>query len=216
MNTEQTWKKLVVAGAFMISLLATNTMASVSIIVDALNVNAHSTLPAPQTTLGLLVVDKTGDGFITGTLNDGLAISIGSYWGGSTDDLIIGADRISSTGTEGYLSIGLSNYTYPSGVTAGMKFGIVWLPDQPSGNSSTLAPGWYGLFSDSAGTYSAAWVLPPDPTALSSYDMTTVSQGGSVPNSAGNANYQIIPEPSTWLLVGSGLLGVVLIRRRKA
>jgi hypothetical protein len=98
-------------------------------------------------------------------------------------------------------------------LSAGEKFGIIWLPEQTLADT-TLEAGHAGIFSDGAGTYSTAWVLPPDGN-VASFDMTTVSEYGNVPNADGLATITIVPEPSSISLVVLGMLAVVGFARRR-
>jgi len=210
-------KKLLIATIAAVSLVGMQAIASVSLHIDALDLLDHTGSLAPLNAVGLWIVDTSGGTSLSPTLTLGENIAVGQTLLGSTDKIIGDNDINTSTATTGYLGLD-SGGTYGSGVltsvAAGYKFGIIWLVNQ-SLAVTTAVSGYYGEFNDAAGAYSTAWVLPPD-GSTSSYDMTTVSEGGGVPNSAGIANLQIIPEPSSIMLVVVGLLGGVgLIRRRR-
>jgi hypothetical protein len=59
-----------------------------------------------------------------------------------------------------------------------------------------------------------SWVVPNDGFTVN-LDFITQSVGGSLPDSLGFANFIVIPEPSTYALIGLGLLGLIFIARRK-
>ena len=209
-------KKLIAITAAIATLVTMKANATVTVALDALDVlNAASAL-APQGTVGLMIVDKSGDGITNGPLTAGGSIANGQTFGGS-DNVIVGNITIAGTSAQdGWLAWSAA-WAIPSGVSGASRIAIVWLPDQ-AGNQSTLAAGAYGWFSDASGTYSTAWVVPADGATVT-YDMTTVSEGGSVPDAFGVANHTInaIPEPSTVALVGLGLVGMVgMIRRRRS
>jgi hypothetical protein len=206
-------KKLLVVTIAALSLVAMQARATVSLHIDALDLLDNSSSLAPLDTVGLFVVDTTGAGFALPTsIASGSSIAVGSFFD-DTALKIISATDLTATGTPGDLGIDFGPAVYPAGVSAGEKFGIIWLPSQTLADT-TLEGGYAGIFSDGSGQYSTAWVLPPD-GSTSGFDMTTVSETGGVPDADGIANIIIVPEPSSLALVVVGLLGAVgMIRRR--
>lgn len=208
-------KKQILTVALGVVIAASVASAAVSIQVGAADVRDNVGNLAPLNTVGLWIIDTATNGFVTGTLDPGFSIAVGSRWPSPTsDDYILAKLDINAVQEPGYISIDFWG-VYPSPVAAGMRFGIVWMVNQTLADD-IARPGWYGFFTDWQGVYGMRpWILPPDPTAFLDFDMTTESQGGTVPNEMGYAMHQIIPEPSTALLVGAGLLGLAAIRRRR-
>ena len=208
-------KKLLVITVVALSLVALQARASVGLTLGAADILDQYSQLAPSNTVGLWVVDTTGAGFALPTsIASGSSIAVGSYFAGTALQIVDAEDINTTTAQLGDISLTF-NGTYGVGniATAGEKFGIIWLTQQTIGDT-TLEGGYAGIFSDGAGLYSNAWVLPSDGSALG-YDMTTVSESGSVPDADGIANIMIVPEPSSLALVVVGLLGAVgMIRRR--
>jgi len=219
-----TMKKLLVITIAALSLVAIQARASVGLTLGAADLLNNDSSLAPLNTVGLWVVDTTGAGFtLPASIPSGTSIAPGAFFNGGNLLIVDAEDINTTTAAPGYDSLTF-NGTYGSptnpnlgiwNISAGEKFGIIWLPDQVIGSTS-LAGGYAGIFSDGAGAYSSAWVLPPDGSTLG-YDMTTVSESGSVPNADGIANIIIVPEPSSITLVVLGLFGMIgLIRRRQS
>jgi len=210
-------KKLLVAAIVAVSLVGMQAMASVSLSLGAADILDNNGNLAPVNTVGLWIVDTSGGTSLSPILTLGENIAVGATLTGTTDKIVDAEDINSTTASPGSISLSYAG-TYGSGVNGtsvavGQKFGLIWLVNQAIGQTTAVA-GWYGEFNDAAGAYSNPWVLPADGGNVS-YDMTTASEGGSVPNSMGMASLQIVPEPSSIMLVLVGLLGGFgLIRRR--
>jgi hypothetical protein len=207
-------KKLIVIAVALVSLTAMRANAAITINMDAIDVLDDLSVLAPQGTVGLMIVDKLGDGIGNGPELAGGSIAVGAFFAGADNEIVGNITIAGSSAQDGYLAFA-SSFTIPGGVSGASRFAVVWLPYQAL-DQTTLQAGWYGWYSDAAGTHDAAWVVPSDGSTIN-YNMTTVSQGGTVPNASGVASHEIIPEPSTVTLVGLGLLGMVgLIRRRRS
>jgi hypothetical protein len=167
--------------------------------------DANGTL-MPVSGLAMLVVDTAADGF--GGPSPTAFVS--------GDDVILGAWNLSSSGTPGMLTEITAPVVYSGGISAGDPLRLFWFPTL---TISSLTPGYgtqYGSYTDAVGIDgSAAWVMPSDTGAQIDLYFLTQSQSGSNPDTAGRAsNVTPVPEPTTYVLVGFGLLGAWLMRRR--
>ena len=211
-------KNLPVVAVVAASLVGMQAMAYVGMSISAADLFTSDGLTlAPLNTVGLWIVDTSGGTSLSPVLTLGENIALGTTLAGTTDKIISVNDINNSTATPGQYADGIT-LAYGSGigtgVAAGQNFGIIWLVNQ-SLSVTTAEAGYYGEFTDWPGSYSNPWVTPPNFYTIS-YDMTTVSEDGTVPNSTGIANLVIVPEPSSIMLVAVGLLGGIgLIRRRR-
>lgn len=175
--------------------------------------NANGTTPQGEGTLVQLIVSSTDNVF---TLP-----SSSSYTGNSSDDFILASFIINSgPGTVAQPLI----ITYSGNIGAGDQILLRWFPTitgptPPSLTQAGAPPAGsaYGQFrTDITENFSnATWVLPSDGSTID-LNFLTVSGGGTEPNSAGAANMVVtaIPEPSTYALLGCGLIGALFLNRR--
>jgi len=211
-------KKLLIAAIAALSLVGMQAMASVSIDLSAADILDNASNLAPLNTVGLWIVDTSGGASLSPSLSLGENIAVGATLTGTTDKILVAADINNTTSTIGSIDLAVVNSPYPAGFASGQKFAIIWLVNQAL-SVTTAQAGYFGEFYDSNAANDSqdgdAWVLPPDGTTTS-FDMTTASESGNILNSAGIASLQIIPEPSSIMLVVMGLLGGMgLIRRRR-
>jgi hypothetical protein len=142
----------------------------------------------------------------------------GSQW--ISDHADVNVDSAETTFTY------VTTFTLPAGITS---FSITgnWLTDNNSamylnGNLVTTIPVLDsfdgGLQPFSINTL--AWANLGGSNTLS-FDVTNASQAAQ-PNPAGlrveitGAEYQVIPEPGTFVLIGAGFVGLALLRRKRA
>jgi hypothetical protein len=171
-----------------------------------------STSTVPDNSLWLLIVDVSNNGFQAGTtltLPAATSLTVGSTLG--ADDKILASGGTSSGfGFNAKATVSLSNFDASSYLND--KYAVVWF-DTLTSSATTTGPNGgqhYGLVTD------ASWVMP-------SSNAGTFTFGGGTGNpntisSPGQATLQVstVPEPSTYALLGTGLLtSFTLLRRRK-
>lgn len=213
-------KKLLVIAVAAASLVAMQqAKATVAINVtfagDLLDHN-NNLIPADGNSVGLLVEDINGLGAPTALIPNSQPLTVGSTI--LSDYLILGKADFTSI-QAGAWSIAV-NATLGGSIATGKQLDIIWLPGISASANSTPASGssWYGSFYGAAGSDgSDPWAVPADGATIN-LAMITVSEGGSIPNSAGASPSPVgvVPEPSSISLVVLGVLGAVgIIRRRK-
>ncbi len=157
-----------------------------------------------------MVIDPTGDGFAP--LNGGESLTVGASWG---NDIVLQIEDLTAGGTDG-LYLGSMTVTYTAPITSGDKIIMYWFPTLTLSSSSLSFGDSYGSYRDDVGLDGGApWSLPADTGAALALNALTVSFGGSLVDGSLIAN-QVVPEPSTLVLVGLGLLGMAALRRRSA
>ena len=121
-------------------------------------------------------------------------------------------------GEPGSVIYSLSTINLAGPIQSGAALTLRWWPTL---TLSSVAPGegtFYGegnpLYLTGYGSFSD-WAIPTDGQMINLSYMTE-SLGGNVTLDAAKASYQVIPEPSTYALGGSMLLGALIaIRRRR-
>lgn len=163
-----------------------------------------------------IIVDTTGNGFAANgaAYNDYANLAVAGFFssGGTlTDDYYIpGALTVNGAlfypGGDGGVDPGHGaivddiTVNYTSGISQGDKFALVWF-DTNSGATGAH----YGFFADNS------FILPADTGATVGF--TDPFIGADAPRNASNT-FQAVPEPSRILILGVGLMGFLLRRRR--
>lgn len=197
-------KKLLVIAVASLSLIAAQSYGAVGIALDASTLlEAGSGSAAISTvSLVLLVVDVSGNGVSTADLTVGQDLSLGGTIG---DDLII-ARFDCQVGGLGYVS----GNTQVVG-TSGKPLGLIWFSGNTIGDNSLVmtTASLYGSLINAAIVGGDVWTMPSDGA-----DISLVLSTADEAASEGFSTHNVIPEPSTYMLVGTGLLGLLALRRR--
>ena len=199
-------KLLVIAIASLSLIAAANANVAINLDASTLLQGGSGSAASLSSTLALLVIDNAGNGLTTADLSTGISLALGGIIGG--DDIIVARFDM-SVGGDGYVS-GTTSFT----ATAGKVLGIYWF----NGNtiSDTLLTGAgnkYGSAINPSPIAGDAWAVPADGN-LSSLVLSTPDDAESLGYATGNIVG--VPEPSTYMLVGTGLLGLLAIRRRRS
>ncbi len=202
-------KKLIVT-LMIASAIGVTARATTLYTIAGAELDDASAVAIPQLSLAVLVIDSTGDGFAP--LNGGESLTIGASWG---NDTVLQIEDLTAGGTDG-LYLGAVTVTYGGTITSGDKMILYWFPTLTL-SSTVLSNGDpFGSYRDDVGLDGGApWSLPADTGASLALNALTVSYGGSLADGSLLAN-QVVPEPSTLVLVGLGLLGMAALRRRSA
>lgn len=162
-----------------------------------------------------IVIDSSGNGFGAGSYDvldqtsNGF-LSVGSL---ASDDYYVttglSTNSATATGSDSAVTAGaitqLTNIlgpTFPTGVTAGDAFRIIWFDGTPASGS------YYGMMSD------PTFVIPADGSTVS---FANVFVGDSDPIKSASLQFpgaSPVPEPSRLMLLGLGFFGLFFRRRR--
>jgi len=162
----------------------------------------------------LLLIDLGPSNTINNTVNPG------SYVSGTNSILAAGGFNINGGTNET-----VTTFTISSGTT-GDELALRWFPSitysQYQSGTLTLAGQYFGTYAPSPlGTTpdgGNAWVLTNGGTFSLNFFTTNSNGGGSQLPALGFTNNQIasaVPEPSTYALFALGLLGLLVMARRK-
>lgn len=190
---------------------ASPARASVSLNLDIENIHGLDTLTlAPAGSTAVLLVSTIDGDFGDLTL-------AGSAFTVEADDRVLGMFSITP---EGILQNAVG-FSFADGITQNDPLLLVWYPNLTY-SAGLTGPGQGQLFGDYRSDIATlasdlAWFVPADGSTLN-LSAFTESAGGDVLDSLLVASqFTVVPEPSTYLLVGLGLISMrMLVRRRHA
>jgi len=209
-------KKMIVA--LIVSLFNLQAFATVTLNVNGADLALSNNVLMATSGLIVVVADTSGNGFYTGTsLLPEASVAL-QYSFLQDDDLIIWRGPLESSSGPGVFSQGLANLIFTNNWGQGDPVALYWFPTLTTAASTVGALTWYGMYTtnvaiDGTTPGSGGWFTPSD-GSLITLNFITATEGGSNPDSRGYAFFQTIPEPSACVLVGMGLLGTWLLRRR--
>jgi hypothetical protein len=198
----------------LVSTLAFSSYANIALNIDAEALKDRNGIRIPDGTgLILLIADTSVNGFQI-NLTLGSSLTVGSSLG--ADDQILGKWAVGAGGFgAGTFEVGNATFDLAGSFNAGDPLGLYWFPNLTT-SSANLTAGTFGVFTGGSG-----WVTPSDGSTVSlsffTADATELDFGGPYLASRGVASLPLpVPEPSTMLLVGVGLLGAICLRRHRS
>lgn len=192
--------------------------ASITFSIGAAELRDDEGAVAPTSTLYLLIADITGDGFgsVDGTINriqNGAPLGVGSL----IDNMgLLVLHRGDLSGAGPGFAFDSVTLDLGSGWEENDALALLWFPTLSPASTHTLAGDPYGFYTDPTGIdFSDPWFTPADGSSDYTLNFVTVSQGGSNPDSTGNASLAVIPEPAIAAVLGGlFVLGLAVWRRR--
>lgn len=202
-------KIMTIAVIMALSAVGLRADTSLNLFVGHLRLSNGNLMPSNG--LWLVVVDTANNGFSFSSSAVGAPTSLSSFLAG--DDLIVGRGNPTE---DGALYNEVVVVTYTNGVSQNDPIAFYWFPSLTLASTTVPAGTAWGTYTDPVGIDgSEPWKMPADTGALITLNFLTQStEVGSNPDSAGYASNQMIPEPSTVLLVGMAMAGFWIIRRR--
>jgi len=211
-------------------LLASGTIACAQTIVGQVNLNFYFGVLSDGA--GTVVPDGSFLQIIASTDGSSLAApTAADFLGGDNNAVVLwqGAFDSTTTGQAGLAAISLTGLNiYADGtagnyVTAGDPVFVRWFPELTPTDSTPGATvyGQYGYDAIDGTTLDSTWVLPAAGGVGADYFFLTVSAGGTLPDSAGEAAINVataVPEASTTaaLLGAAALLLCCVVRANRA
>jgi len=202
------------------SLLNLQAFATVTLNVTGADLRDNNGVLMPTTGLVLLVADTLSNGFYTGTslLPEATLTNAFNFLQG--DDMILWTGQLDSFLGDGIFNKNMASLAFTGNWGPTDPLALYWFPTLTPLSTTVGALTWYGMYTtnvvlDGTTPTLGGWFTPPDASGVI-LNFLTVSEGGSTPNSYGWANNQTIPEPSAFMLVGMGLLGALLLHRRRS
>jgi hypothetical protein len=211
---------LLLLSFFSLPVISTSQALLINLGLDEVrNFSGNSTATS---TLALLVVDKNLSGTFE-TPQDGWSTAVGSF--GS--DFIAWRGNFSPSATAGVFLEGISISIGTADVPANSAFGLYWFPTLTTGSATLTAGTTYGFYTSTNGTQfgsDSGWNTGSNDAATLTINAYTINNTGNLatnPEPSGlsdaslQANLTVIPEPSTWILIGLGLASIIILRRRR-
>jgi hypothetical protein len=197
-------KKLLLTGLALLGLCA-SSFATITINLGGGYIYfADGLTRAPVGSLVQLLVSRTDNIFS--------APSPTSFTGDSSDDLVLASFAVNQEP-----GVFLQDIVFSLSGTLGTGDHLLlrWFPTLTTSSSEPGAGTQYGEFrSDFIENNSTTnWTVPAD-GQTHDLNFITMSLGGSRPDSEGAANLAVIPEPTTYALLATGLGALALVRRR--
>jgi hypothetical protein len=127
------------------------------------------------------------------------------------NETILGAFSLDSATTTAIDGVTAKSIIFPlsSMVATGQELILRWYPTLTVSSVSPYAGAKYGEYTGTG------WTIGADDSVSPLSFLTQATGLGSLPDSAGVAQYQVVPEPSTYALGGLLALGVVVAARRR-
>jgi hypothetical protein len=210
-------KRKLMALIIGLSLITGSVRAFTTFTITAADLQNQSGGLIPTNALVLLVVDTAANGFTS--LSNGMSLVAGPLALGADDVIVARWECGFATGAEGFIAdLTDPSISYVGGVTAGDPVALYWFPTYTGTTTLTSTGDRYGRYTtNTVLDGSVAWVMPADTGGTLDLRFFTsgnsAGETGSNPALAGRADLVVIPEPSTMLLAGVGLLSFLVAAR---